>query len=420
MMRLRTQELATQDLRLDISNLPESIAEVRSLVQNLLIPPVPILAPDHDLPEAKLPVIDMDLIESQEAEMSYTVIENEFYFIPGSAMRALRYSKGIVCVTVTTGLLGGVRVMRRSYNSPSPAMATQVGGQRQTLTPHQLAKRTVVSLSKYHHPNLACLKGVARDLDGQIREIVFTTAPMTQQQFLERAGDPAAVARYMKGMVQIHELERMDRQTYRWTDNEVQIRVNYNGHVTAIPGTPTFGRYRSWPKPLFIESSPAADILEIFHTQFDQEYNNPQSDPAGLDRFTDGVSHLRLGFTPLDVLKVAASAAAVPTSSKWSFTATGPFLTTFSAGDFVVVEDSCGVKVLEKQSRELASFFYQQSAGGCGSRFGDTGGWLSVRSVSGICWSEKSELRSWQAFRTKAKQLSQSRNIPLHLIRQAV
>ncbi|KAG8679387.1 hypothetical protein FRC09_018998, partial [Ceratobasidium sp. 395] len=79
----------------------------------------------------------MDSIEYQEVETSYTVTKNILYYMSDSAMCTLTHSEGIVGVTCTTGLLNGVRVMRRSYNSPNRAIATQ------------LAKKALISLSKY-------------------------------------------------------------------------------------------------------------------------------------------------------------------------------------------------------------------------------------------------------------------------------
>ncbi|KAG8723566.1 hypothetical protein FRC09_002808 [Ceratobasidium sp. 395] len=139
LMHLRMQDLAAQARHLDMSSQIESIVETTSQTQKLLIPVMHAPAPEpDDFPEDKVLAIDLDSIECQEVELSYMATKKEFDFICSCPTCAPTHSDNIAFrVTCTTGLLNGVRVMRKSYNSPDRAIATQ------------LAKRDLVSLSKY-------------------------------------------------------------------------------------------------------------------------------------------------------------------------------------------------------------------------------------------------------------------------------
>ncbi|KAG8791866.1 hypothetical protein FRC12_007955 [Ceratobasidium sp. 428] len=342
---LRMQELVTQARHLDLSGQLESIVIATVQTQKTPVSPARVPAPEpDDFPEDKIPAIDLDMIKRHEVELSYMVIDKNPCSESCCFMCALTHSEQ-VRVTCTTGLLNGVRVMRKSYNSSNRATATQ------------FARKDLVSLSEYTHPNVASLKGVARDMHGQIREIIVTTAPMTLQGFLARVDDPGAIARYMKGVLELRMLEEMSPW---WMGGGVQIQVNCNGHVTAIPAAGTVALSRDWFNPWPTKPSPAAqDILKIFYEQLD-EYKNPQG-PLGLPRFVDGVSHLQPGFTPLDVLKVVAGATLTPPKSCGQSITYEPPLTTFSAGDFVGIEDKRRIRVLEKGSCQIMSAYADQS-----------------------------------------------------------
>ncbi|KAG8723564.1 hypothetical protein FRC09_002806 [Ceratobasidium sp. 395] len=174
---LLMQDLAAEARHIDLSSQLESIVNLKFQTEKPPLPSTRSPAPElENFPEDKIPAIDLDSIKGQEVELSYMAIDEH----PCS-----EHCSYIVRVTCTTGLLHGVRVMRKSYNSPDQAIATR------------LAKRDLVSLSKYIHPNYASLKGVARDIHGQVRDIVMTTAPIAWQMFVERVDDPAAVARYV-------------------------------------------------------------------------------------------------------------------------------------------------------------------------------------------------------------------------------
>ncbi|KAG8779090.1 hypothetical protein FRC12_024639 [Ceratobasidium sp. 428] len=380
--------------------------EATSQTQKLLTSSAPVPASESDdFPEDKFLAIDIDSIECQEVELSYMAMEK-------------------VRVTCTTGLLNGVRVLRKSYNSPDRIITSQ------------LAKRDLASLSKYIHPNYASLKGVARDTHGQIREIVVTTgeqdvrktlqlicffiAPMSQQGFLERVRDPVAIARYMKGMSELHMLEHASNRGSWWkVGSEVQIQANCNGHVTAIPveGKSSW----NWFNPRDTKPSPAAKyILEIFYDQVGG-VGDPQNSP-GLHRFIDGVSHLQPGFTSLDVLKLAVDATATPSLSLCHFITYEPPSTTFSAGDFVIIENRRLVRVLEKGSRQVIPIYFQHTFP---PRLADSSyadGWYSLSTSPSFLggWREAIEPEPWKVFRTEAKQISQSHDIALHRLSQVI
>ncbi|KAG8791869.1 hypothetical protein FRC12_007958, partial [Ceratobasidium sp. 428] len=387
LMHLKMHDLATQARHVDMSSKLESIVKATSQKQKSLVSSVRAPAPEpHDFPEDKVLAIDLDSIECQKVELSYIAIEQQPCSESCSHMCALTHSDGIVRVTCTTGLLNGVRVMRKSYNSPDQAVATQ------------LAKRDIVLLSKYSHPNLASLKGVARDMHGRIREIVTTTAPMTQREFLERVADPQAIARYAKGMLELRELDNMNRRSpVQWIRDVAQIGVNYNGHVTANPAMYKIGKSWDWFQPRNAKlSSTAKDVLKIFYDQVEIYYNLPY-DPSGLHRFIDGVSHLQPGFTPLDVLKVAVSAESTPCVSIRTFSTYGPPSATFSAGDFVIIENERCVGVPEKRSRQVRYAHGPQSpsidASSC------TKGWRSSLippSALFATWYEGIEIEPWK------------------------
>ncbi|KAG8724881.1 hypothetical protein FRC09_012544 [Ceratobasidium sp. 395] len=427
---LRMQELATQARHLDLSGQLKSIVKATVQTQNPLMSPARVPAPEPaDFPENKIPAIDLDMIERQEVELSYMVIDEKPCSESCHFVCALTHSK--VRVTCTTGLLNGVRVMRKSYNSSNRATATQ------------FVRRDLVSLSEYTHPNVASLKGIARDMHGQIREIVVTTAPMSQYRFLQSVNDPGAIARYMKGILELRMLERMSNSNTWGMRGGVQIQVNCNGHVTAIPAAGTDTSSWDWLIPVTTGLNPAAkDILEIFYDQ-PRTYDGPQGPPA-LRRFVDGVSHLQPGFTPLDVLKVAAGAAVSPSLSARSITTDKPPSTTFSAGEIMMMKNGRCVRVHEKQSRHIipsytheppilspesgisvwtpqAGFQYLRPILKNPSSYTD--GWhtsMLMLSDSGYAlnWTEDPELEPWEVFRTKAKQLSQVHGTALHQLCQ--
>ncbi|KAG8779894.1 hypothetical protein FRC12_023765 [Ceratobasidium sp. 428] len=409
LIHLRMQDLVTQAQNADMNSQLESIVEATSQTQKLLISSLRVPAPESDdFPEDKVLAIDLDSIECQEVEQSYTVMKEQPSFIHGSAMCALTHPDGMVRVTCTTGLLNGVRVMRKSYNSPNRATATQ------------LAKNDLILLSKFTHPNIARLKGVARDMYDQIRDIVVTTAPMTQQGFLESVGDPRAITRYMQGMLEIHMLESMTTQSSWWPGGEVQIQVNYDGHITAIPAAgvvqSSWDRFTPWNTKL----SPAAkDILEILYNQYTRS-NDPHN-PLGLRRFIYGVSHLQPGFTPLDVLKVAVGATLAPSTTFRVILESELPLATFSVGDIVIMENERCVRVLENRFRQIMPTYSERSM--LTGDSSDIGGWSSFVTLTlvyaSVGWEEALELEPWEVFRTKAEQISQSHSTALHQLCQS-
>ncbi|KAG9081383.1 hypothetical protein FS749_007701 [Ceratobasidium sp. UAMH 11750] len=93
-------------------------------------------------------------------------------------------SNDTVLISYTTGLLDGVPVLRKSYNSADPHKAAKV------------AKRDMKWLEKYSHPNVARIMGVMRSSNGRIQDIVMSKGQMPYKVFLERTTDPAALVNY--------------------------------------------------------------------------------------------------------------------------------------------------------------------------------------------------------------------------------
>ncbi|QRV84517.1 hypothetical protein RhiJN_12533 [Ceratobasidium sp. AG-Ba] len=290
--RLSAQETAIQELRLETAGHLESLIKIVSELKQPFLPSTcPPSLEFGDIQEENLPTVDPDAFVQQGAP--YSFIETGWFYRSWSLFgenvdeQHQAWSNQVVRATYTPGMIGRVRVIRKSYTSFCAETAIKC------------AKWDLALSLRHSHPNFARLNGVVKDPVGRIRELVFTAASKPHNEFLNWVTEPAAFMRFFICMLELD---------YSYLFRPFKMLVDSYGHITAVPSSEDCLTGSVMWRLELLDS--VWTLSRAFHHLLREFFPSVRLSLRSLSRkrliLMERVSHrLERGFTCLDVIRIA-------------------------------------------------------------------------------------------------------------------